>query len=471
MRCLAASFLFALASTSALGDSSTMFEFPDGQTVALTSNGNISMAAESVSIVPSNELFERGYSIKLPMMEVRCMFQLVNNTDEERNITVGFPIDDRFGDDYRIINPKDEMSLMWENGAASADSTYMAIPPNLDFKTFVNGEEIPVYYRSCAGPGIEELGRAPIAAVWKMKFQAGESVTLVNTYNTSWDYFSYDAVETYSVNYILTTGATWDGPIGDVVVTLRIPAEFPNPTVSDTLYSFWDWTGSPVIDGRTVIWQFTDLEPTENLEFSIKCDFVRGHISHCDGINAKSMYGLITWTEEALLESATPLIENAIGFTPTAELCLPIIEAIPYVFNGHLPPDEGVIYFFRTPDLDHPRELSSGCMQRLEVVEGVKNELEENISLAEDAGYLEFLPVFCTDHPWDEGILTRYAAHPEQERRFLDLLELHETAMAGGRIEDPAIEAFYWLTGWYFTGIPAGGEFLPAEAVLQYLEY
>lgn len=468
MRNIILTVLLSFSVSAVTADAANMFEFPDGQTVGLISNGDITMLSESVSIVPSDGYFQRGSYYRLPMMQVSCEFLLLNNTDRKRNIIVGFPVDDRFGDLYRIIDPSDDSSLGWENGTAGSPILEEEFPADLDFRTFINDEEVPVYYRYCAGTAIEELGRAPIAAVWKMRFGAGDTITLRNTYNSSWDYYGYDGMETLSINYILTTGSTWSGTIGDAVIVLEIPEEFPSEALSDSLYTYWEWTGSPVVTEHSITWHYSDFEPEENICFSVKCDYVIDHICHCDGISAQAAYDSITWTEEELLRTATPIIRNGIGYTPGTSFIIPVIEAIPYILCGQNPPDEAVKCYFNSFDREHPELMTPEMTGRLEIVSAVEESLIENESLVREARYIEFLPFFCSNRNWEEDVLLRYAADQETQIRFLDLLEYHEAAVTGEFIDDPYIRAFYELTGWYIQGSRARGDYFPKQVVHQY---
>jgi len=466
-----------------LADSAVMFEFPDGRTVGMTSNGDISMAAESVSIVPAGGMFggDDGGWGWLPLMEVRCVFELVNNTDEEQYITVGFPFDAKYGDSYSVMGDSmliemlasaspDENRPPWQDLNPSCGTDALEdLPEDLDFRTFINGDEIPVYYRRCASCLEEELVWLPVVAVWKMKFEPYETVILENTYNTSWDYLGTGSGSDLKVNYILTSGSTWSGPIGDAVITLEVPGELPMPVLSDSVSVYWDWTGGPAIDGRTITWHYTDLEPSENLSFSVITE-VKCYDD--DNLSAPSMFSALVWTEDELLVSTAEYLRGATTWRPHFDTVLltRILEALPYALNNHTPPNALNPDYFCTAGFDHGLDLPAEHEAALEVVETVRAQVERDIALAEDAGYLEFLPLFSGKRYWNEQILNRYSAYPVKQSRFLDLLEHLEPACEGESIEDPAIRAFYGLTGWYFPGFSVWMQPIPADSVTRYRE-
>lgn len=462
-------------------DSAVMFEFPDGRTVAMISNGDISMAAESVSIIPAGGMFGAYDDGWLPLMEVNCMFELVNNTDEEQYITVGFPFDAKYGDSYTAM---DEDMLIEELSIAFQDQDrppWQELDPtcgtdasediheDLNFRTFINGVETPVYFRKCALVAEEELIWRPVMAVWKMRFAPYETVILRNTYNTSWDYSGGGPWSMFSVDYILTSGSTWSGPIGDAVITLEVPAELPMPVLSDSLSVYWDWEGGPVIDDRTVTWHYTDLEPAENLRFSVVTE-ARNHYD--DTIDPSSMFREVMWIEDELLKSASGYLRDASTWEPGYDtvLMIRILEAVPYLLNGRTPPNNIDLGIFSTEDHDHRIDLPEEYQAALDVVETVRAEVERDVAMVEDAGYAEFLPLFTCKRNWDEEDLDRYQAYPGKQERFLDLLEYLEPAGMGEPIEDPAIMAFYELTGWYYLGASVSSQPVLSLTVILYRE-
>ena len=448
-----------------LADSAVMFEFPDGRTAAITSSGDIAMAAESVSIVPSGGMFQyfdsRGW---LPMMEARCVFELVNITSEEQYISVGFPLDAKFGDSYTVFPDsmlvamldsslaEGESSPWWQGRTTTGIDASERIPDDLDFRALVNGAEVPVHYRTCARSLEEELVWQPVVAVWKMRFAPGETVILENTYNTAWDYYGGGPWSAYSVNYILTTGGTWQGPIGDAVIKLTVPDILPEPYLSDTLAVFWDWTGCPVIEGREVTWHYTDIDPEENLRFTVNTE---QRVNFWENwIHTMAMYDAVIWTEAELLSSAYDFLDSSLTWSShfDTKLMLRILEAVPYVMNGHGSPNGLPVSQFETVDMERSLELSAEQGAVLDVVAITYSAMELNLEKAERSGYLEFLPLFANKYAWHVDDLDMFAGMPEKEVNFLDLLGRLGQARRGEPIETPEIRAFYELTGWYHPG-------------------
>ncbi len=467
-----------------LADSAMMFEFPDGRTVAMISNNEISMAAESVYIEPSGGIFseysdENGW---LPHMEVRCIFELVNSSDEEQFVTVGFPFDAKFGHAYTAMDEEmlaEELSRSfdgenrpeWENHSIVGGMDAMEdVPEELDFRTFIDGEEVEVVFRKCALSLEEGLIWRPVVAVWKMKFAPRETIMLENTYNTSWDYIRNGPWSFNTINYILTSGGTWSGPIGDAVVTLTLPDEMPDPTLNDTLLCYWHWTGQPVVDGRTIRWHYRDFEPDENISFSVEEGMQLGFWEN--SINPERMYNTVVWTEDELLSSAVDFLSegNFWGIQSNTRLTLRILEALPWLIQGAEPPNGIMIGNFFIPEVSGEVVIAGEMQRRLDLVYTLQNEMERNRDSASDAGYLEFLPIFVSNYQWDLDDLGMFGSMPERERRYLDLLLEMEKAVAGEYIDNPAVRSFYELTGWYSEGRETGLSALSEASVGEYRE-
>lgn len=476
-------FIVLMIISTVSADSMVMFEFPGGSAVAMTSSGDISMAAESVFITPADGVFScYDDNWGLPMMEVRCVFELVNNTQEEQFITAGFPIDAKFGDSYTALGDSELVSMldsMWTDEERPSwlqisptdglDASH-AIPDSLNFSTRVNGEEIPVYYRTCAYSLEENLIWEPVAAVWQMSFMPEETVLLENTYRTSWDYYGGGPWSDYSVDYVLTTGGTWSGPIGDAVIILTVPEALPEPSLTDTLAVYWDWEGSPVIEGRTVTWHLSDFDPEENIRFSVNTE---NRLNYWDyRIDAQELFNEVSWTEDDLLRTAGEYLETSLVWNPRFDsiLLLRVLGAVPFIMNGFSPMNGVPTQQFNMPETGSIGMQTAEQLAALGVVETVGEGVEENIDLVRDAGYFEFLPVFSVRYQWDESHLNMYSAMPEKEEKFLDLLEHLEAARAGESIDLPAVRAFFELTGWYHRGYESMLPTVPADIVAGYRE-
>ncbi|MBN2587612.1 MAG: hypothetical protein JXA64_04970 [Candidatus Fermentibacteraceae bacterium] len=457
--------LLASLVPAVLSDSAVMFEFPDGRSVALTSSGDIAMAAESVTIDPAGFDYEPWYdgSGWLPMMDVECVFYLVNESEDSRDVTVGFPIDARFGDAYTVFSDSmlvayndsarsDPNDREWyDTGLAGGTDASGRVPPELQFTAAADGELLEVFYRTCRSSLEERMIRDPVVAVWRMHFEPGQTRRLVNTYRTSWDYFGGGPWGDFTVSYILTTGSTWKGPIGDAVITLVVPENIPVPQLSDTLQACWEWSGSPWISGDTVTWTFSDFEPVEDISLTVMTVLT-------DPVDERvypiSLLEKVNWESDSLLRSAGAAIQEMITWSQQyhSELVLRLLEASVEFTQGRVPPYPTLMHIISAYENGSgyiSGEKAAVMMSALAIERAV---LEEDVSLVEQAGYAPFLPLFTVKYQWDADDIRMYASQPLLEGPYLELLSGLETAKTGGRLEDPAIDAFYSLTGWYHPG-------------------
>jgi len=455
--------LLLMTVAALMGDSMVIFEFPDGRSVAMTSSGDVAMAAESVSVFPSPDppAEEHHYSHWLPPMRVRCVFTLVNLSNESQEITVGFPLDAKYGDAYSVfpdsmlvarydsIRADEERPLWFKAGPGAGEDASPNIPEEMDFTTVVDGDTVEVLYRTCGYSVYEQLVHRPVVAVWRMHFQPRDTVTLVNTYNTSWDYYGTSASGRYTIRYILTTGATWEGPIGDAVVSLEVPESLPEPQLSDSLMVCWEWTGRPVVQGRRITWHYTGFEPEENLAFTIsriKTDPIFSRPSPEQLVNATD------WEPGRILSSAGIFIMEDLvwGQRYHSELVLKLLENSLDILQGEQ---------IGHPDLEQllsstGAETGDSSEERAEMLREVRLQLERDVQLISREGYADLLPLFTVKDffVWRETDLDRYAAMPEMEERYLDILQQLESAKLGLTLQDSVMAAFFRLTGWYVPG-------------------
>ncbi len=463
-----------IISSLAAADSAVIYEFPDGYSAALVNSSDIAMVAETVTVVPARAVFDPhgdGYWL-IPMMDVTCVFHLENLTDEAQEVTVGFPLDAKFGNAYTVFDDAtlaahldsiqaDEERDRWHrtDGSSGEDASEL-LPEDLGFTAAADGEPLEVSYRTCRRDPDMELVWDPLMAVWDMRFEPGERVRLVNTYRTSWDYYGGGPYGDYTCRYIVTSGNTWAGPIGHAVISIEVPEELPPPMLSDTLSVWWSWSGSPTVDGRVVTWERHDWEPDENLQVAVNTQTNAGHWEN--QLSAPGMAHSIEWTTDRLLPSVARELDDYQAWGPSyaAETQLRIAEAVVSLVAGEVPADPGVLAHFPVgPDADgvYRLEPMSGeglppLSEMRSVVAEVREQLSEDSARAAAAGYLPFLPMFATRWAWGESALDRYAAEPELEELYLDLLLRMEAAADGERIDAPDIAAFYRLTGWYYPG-------------------
>jgi len=441
----------------AAADSSVMFEFPDGRTVALTSTADLSMAAESVSISPAegpHSPYDLGWDW-LPMMDVRCVFYLVNLTDASQDVTVGFPLDARFGDAYTTMTDSmlvamfdslyaDEERKPWfETGPSEGSDASDLVPPELRFRAEVDGEPVDVFYRTCAWSLDDSMIWGPVMAVWRMSFAPGDTVRLVNSYRTSWDYSSGGPDAWYRMAYIVTTGANWSGTIGSAVITMEVPGILAVPQWNDTLVASWSWTGAPVVDeaSRTLVWEYRDWEPMENLELTIRT-FGEGGYWY-ETVDPFEMARMITWTGDSLLASAQAFITGRLTWIDRLHALhlLHIVQDVHAVVEGVEPPHPEAMSYF---DLS----VAGGALpSRLDasVIGEVERRIESDMATADETGYLRFLPMLILMNPrmpWDPDM---YAAMPEVQERYHGLLQALAAAGKGLPTGDPAADALFRL--------------------------
>jgi len=439
-----------------------MYEFPDGRTVGLISSSDVIMTAESVLIAPVDGLRntwpeEYGW---LPLMEVDCMFRLLNASDSVLNVTVGFPFDARYGDSYSVLSDSELVAMLdsmhgageipdWTEEWSSKYESNPEIPEDLDFIAIADGDTLEVFYRQCARDLTNELILRPVVAVWRMQFQPGQEIRLLNSYTTSWDYRGYGMDAHYSISYIVTSGATWAQSIGSAVIRLVVPEELPVPQMNDTLLVSWDWKGSPDVDltARTLTWEFSDWEPEENLTFRVNTLVDAG--IEWQHLSAPRMYEALVWTSDSLLSSAQVFVNSELGWNAPfhAELLLHLAEAVLYIANGMSPPDPLILRYFTNYDLEqYAVEMQPEDLEKLEVTREVSERLMADMDLVQDAGYSSFLPMFRHKWKWDEDLSGMWATHPESSDIFAELLHARLGIEDGVLPDEPAVAAFFRLT-------------------------
>lgn len=100
--------------------------------------------------------------------------------------------------------------------------------------------------------------RAPWA-VFEVAFPAGQDVVVEVAYTQeAWGYEPY-----WVLTYIVETGAGWYGTIGQGEIRVVMPyAVSPGNIVLDGSVGYGRTSPRPRMEGQTLIWTFTDLEPT-----------------------------------------------------------------------------------------------------------------------------------------------------------------------------------------------------------------
>jgi hypothetical protein len=103
-------------------------------------------------------------------------------------------------------------------------------------------------------------------SVFEVAFPPGQDVTIEVTYTVS----AYGYYPQAIFDYVLQTGAAWNGPIGSVDIIVGLPYE---ASESDALIHASDraTTSTPgsVVSGTEIHWRYTDLEPTPADNFKV----------------------------------------------------------------------------------------------------------------------------------------------------------------------------------------------------------
>ncbi|MCK5116758.1 MAG: hypothetical protein KAR44_09175 [Candidatus Aegiribacteria sp.] len=406
-------FLLFLLAGNTVADSSTMFVFPDGRGAMPIETDQITMEAESVSIVPTGNIISHT---NVPEMEIICVFYLRNLTDQPLDVSVGFPFEDSVVSDwvqFRAFTGDEEFEITYESGLVNRD----------------------VFW--------------PLIACWEMHFQPGETVRLVNTYNAGWNYFWYDNF-TASFTYIVRSGALWAGRIGDAVISITVPEQYFS-MLSDSVCAWADWNGSPEVDGTRITWHFTDWKPLEDITITSS-----GHHNVDDRIIEFSLYGYdcvsicetnlySRWTPEELYPAALEVF----GGSLPAETIARFLENTAYQMSGLDSPNA---YLSRTLHLYMNDDHLPFDQEKLDIVMDLQEHLAEYRIYMESAGFDFLLPktVLCRD--WSDVNLEMYCSSPRDQSAYLLLLENIEDAVHGRPIVDPALESLFWLTGWFLPG-------------------
>jgi len=157
---------------------------------------------------------------------------------------------------FRNAGPATEVLM----GFPQAQSMRRGNAPELrDFRAFVDGEEVPVEFRPSGRPE----GERDYAGwhTFTVPFAAGQTRTVRNTYHGRLTLISNGY---RSFGYVLHTGATWKGPIGQADIVLRWRNY--HDVDPETLIVF----APEYTQGRRELrWHFTDLEPTPDNDISV----------------------------------------------------------------------------------------------------------------------------------------------------------------------------------------------------------
>lgn len=224
--------LLILISTSAIADDGVFLG--TGGSVTPSQSSSVRMVAEEVDLDISDQ-FVRG----------KCTFVFFNDGPAE-TLLVGFPDHSPGGDDIS------------ENKRGR--------PSIYDLKITIDGQEVATEVLPVAKPTDTTQSAWPSRRIryydwvhtWTCDFQAGQTRILRTEYEHA---MSTSVGDPCILDYMLTTGASWAGSIGKIVVRIR-----PGRLRLKTAYHprEWLWTGSEYV------WTAENLEPTENINLSFE---------------------------------------------------------------------------------------------------------------------------------------------------------------------------------------------------------
>lgn len=441
-RAVIPSLLFALCGTLS-ADSVTMFTFDDGRTVVPIQSSSVSMAAETVTVTPA--ALEPRFWSSAQELRVDCVFHLVNAGTEAVSAIVGFPFEgnvnetrySRFGWD-----PDSTMKHEVDDALAAGIPAEWMIPPDLSFTTSVDGVDVPVRYSFGDPDGESGMDYWPMWAIWDMTFPPGRDVVLRCSYFTGLNFHAYGKYD-YDFTYITRTGALWEGPIGSAVISITVPDPVPMPQPGAESPCWWEWTGSPEIDGRTLRWEMRDWEPEEDIGFHVRGVGSIGW--QVDRINYEIDPDSVIDRESpgSLFESAVQLSDRTLDLETDA------ISVVRELRQALCPDADGISGFSTLSGGGVPDPGLSGLFDEL------RSSLTAEASSVTAAGYGPLMTMFALRTNWHGANLAMYGANPSLEARFLTALSLHEGVIAGIAPDDPVLESFYRLTAWFVEGSEA----------------
>ncbi len=219
------SILFFVMNISLFSDDAILGA--DGHNVYPINTNAIAMDSERVTITffSPDEVF------------VECLFYFRNKTDKKQNVFMGFP-----QEFYRMDN--------------SAFEKNRALLKN--FSTYENGKAIPYAIKWEDTSNITQQ----IERRWytfNVVFSPGEKKKIENTYTTN---SLLSSNGDYSFFYILKTGASWSGSIGDAKFIFK----FPKREILYSIESITPGNNNISVKENKIILEFHNFEPDSNID-------------------------------------------------------------------------------------------------------------------------------------------------------------------------------------------------------------
>ena len=216
--------LFNLTSSSVSTDDSPRQSV--GKTVRPTTEAPVRLLSEKVTI-----------DIDGNVAEVSCFFVLLNEGPPD-TIEVVFPYSRRMG----AIVDFEARTSGWVEDVPERMGDVPVVTKQSDSEEFPHSKTFRVPFRK-TGQQVKVLNR-----YWTRVHSAGQPYRL----------------QDYLFRYILKTGAFWSGTIGEAEITMNLKNIAPGQVtkLSPSEFDREDNTR----EGIRVRWQFTDFEPTEDIE-------------------------------------------------------------------------------------------------------------------------------------------------------------------------------------------------------------
>jgi hypothetical protein len=427
-------------------DSATVWSFDDGRTVIPITTDDIAMVAETVTVTPVNQA-SRWWDAHVARVD--CVFHLVNAGSGTVTSEVGFPFEaDQSYPTYVPSGSEQERKIVEEvaEAVASGIPADWMIPPGLNFTASVDGQQVPVRYRFGDPDDQHAMGFWPMWAVWDMEFPPGRDVVLRCSYTTGFDFVEYSGRFDCDFTYITRTGALWRGSIGSALISITVPDSLPLPGVSSDFTAWWEWTGTPYVEGRVLRWEMRDWEPDSDITLRIRSvGSVAWQVDRMEiFLDPDTVF---SWESPgSLFASIIRFVDRDLSLEADASSAVrEIRDAV--LRDGPAENHSAFFYSFSSDPLPDP--LIRSLFDELEA------SLEAETASITAAGYAPLMTMFAVKTNWHDTNLAMYERDPSLEARFLTALSLLEGAVSGVAPGDPVLQSFYRLTGWFLEGSEA----------------
>ena len=240
--------------------------YPAGGALTTTGVTQVQMTSERVSV----EIQPAGAGVAGYRAHVVAEFSL-HNPGPATSLTVGYP--------ESVRTPAAEMAGPFQ--ILTVEGLTVAV----DGQPVTVSEESVQEDASGGAYDAENLWFA-----WPMEFESGATRGVTVTFEQQVRGQKPPAPQWFAFDYVLVTGAGWDGLIGDA----EISVQFPGDVDLDAFYAVSPLPfGAPAQagvsrDGQRVVWQNTDFEPNENFSIAFVAPQVGAELRRARQIAASS---------------------------------------------------------------------------------------------------------------------------------------------------------------------------------------